>query len=271
MAESSGGTDTADPSTTGAPMSTTTGDASTSTPDESTGVADDSSGSSTTSVVVPEDCDPFLQDCPSGYKCAPIANDGGSSWNDNTCVPVVDDPAGIGEPCSAESTELDGLDTCGVGQYCWDLDTKTLEGECIGLCMGPFDDLTCEDPDAVCIVTGDSVFSPCLPGCDPLGDDCDEDEVCTAGSGNFLCSPDVSGEGGAEGEPCEFSTACDPGLACIEPTALACDDLEAAGCCLPYCSVSEDACSGGLTCVPWWQEGEAPKGQEDIGVCTEPQ
>lgn len=250
---------------------TTSGPGSTSTPDETTGGAEDSSGSSsTTSVVIPETCDPFLQDCPNGYKCAPISNDGGSSWNANTCVPVVDDPAGIGEPCSVESTELDGLDTCGVAQYCWEVDEETLEGECIGLCTGPFENLVCEDPDAVCVITGDSVFNPCIPGCDPLGDDCGVDEVCIPSQGGFLCAPDASGEGGAEGESCEFTTACNPGLACIPPTPLACDDLMAGGCCLPYCSVSADDCTGGLTCVAWWDERDAPKGFEDIGVCTEP-
>ncbi len=258
---SSGPTDPSAPTTSAQPTTATA---------SSTGGSDVSGGDGSTTFELPEDCDLFAQDCPPGYKCAPYS-DNGATWNATMCVPVVDDPAGYGEPCTAQESGVSGLDDCDVGALCFELDPETLMGECVELCGGSPDAPTCEQEDAVCIISSDGTFAPCLPTCDPLGDDCDAGELCVPSSDSFVCTTDANPDAGAVGEACEFINVCDAGLGCFMPTPIACSDTDAAGCCLPYCSLLAPDCPGGLTCQPYYNEGEAPGGYEDLGVCQEPQ
>lgn len=237
----------------------------------STGVAEGSSGgASSTGVELPEDCDPFAQDCPAGFKCAPISSDGSPTWDDTLCVPVVDEPVGFGEACTMQTDPFSGLDDCGVGAMCLVDDTDALTGECIELCGGSPSEPTCEQVDASCIVSATGSLAPCLLSCNPLGNDCDENELCIPGGDAFICTPDATGKSGALGDACDFPNVCEPGLGCFMPTAVVCDEPEASGCCLPYCSLAEPDCPNGLACTPFWSEGEAPEGFEDVGVCHEP-
>ncbi len=268
------GSSTGDP-TSGGPTGgpgTSSGEPTTTTANDTPGDLDTSSegGSTSTGVVIPEDCSTFAQDCPPGYKCAPFANGGGSSWNDTMCVPVDDDPAGIGEPCVAEESGVSGFDDCDVGAFCFNVDADTLQGECIELCGGTPEEPVCE-PDSTCIISSDGVLTPCLPNCDPLGDDCDENELCIPGGDSFLCAPDAAGKiPGGVGDPCEFPNVCDPGLGCFQPVDVVCSDPDSVGCCLPYCSLAAPDCPDMLTCLPFF-EGEAPEGFEDVGICYVPE
>ena len=237
----------------------------------STGVADGSSGgSSSTGVELPEDCDPFAQDCPAGFKCAPISSDGSPTWDDTLCVPVVDEPVGFGEACTMEKNPFSGLDDCGVGAMCLVDDQDALSGECIELCGGTPAEPTCEQADASCLISATGALAPCLLSCNPLEDDCDADERCIPGGDSFICTTDASGKAGALGDTCEFPSACDPGLGCFTPTPVVCDEPEGVGCCLPYCSLAAPDCPDGLACTPFWMEGDAPEGFEDVGICHEP-
>lgn len=270
---STDGSTSSEPGTTESPSPESSSSSSgTPTDETTTSSSSTTSGgdSSTTAVVVPENCDVFMQDCPNGYKCAPIANDGGSAWNDTTCVPVVDDPAGIGEACSVQQiTSPNGLDDCDVSSMCWPVDERTLEGTCIGLCTGSSNEPTCEDPDAVCVITSDGAFNPCLPTCDPLASDCDAGQVCVPlYPESFACTPGVESPGQL-GEACEFTSACDQDLICVNPAPSLCEDLSGSGCCLPWCSVSAPDCPGETQCVSWWSEDPLP-GYEDVGVCQDP-
>ncbi len=260
---SGGGSSSSTSTGTREPASTSTSsDASTG--NREPGTTEDEGGSSS-GVVVPEDCDVFAQDCPPGYKCAPYSNDGDVSLDDTRCVPVLPDPAGIGETCTPSAS---GLDECDVGQLCWNFDPETQQGECIELCGGSPEEPVClQQPEAVCIISADGVVTPCLLPCDPLGDDCDAGELCVPAGPSFICAPDAAPDTGALGEPCEFINVCDPGLGCLAPVEGVCDEPLGAGCCLPYCSLSAPGCPEGLGCLPWWEEGDAPEGFEDVGAC----
>jgi hypothetical protein len=213
------------------------------------------------------ECDVFAQDCPAGEKCLAWANDGGNSWNATRCSPIVEDPGQIGEPCTVVGSGLSGMDTCDVGMMCWNVDAETLEGTCLGLCIGDRSSPTCDDPSAYCAISCDGALTLCLPQCNPLEQDCAEGQACyPMGNGYFTCAPDASGDMGAQGDPCEFINVCDPGLTCLTADAVGCDET-AFGCCTSYCVVGGSPCAGGLECMPYFNSGEAPIGLDDVGVC----
>jgi Ca-activated chloride channel family protein len=224
------------------------------------------------------ECDLWAQDCPAGEKCMPWANDGGNSWNATKCTPVDPDPANTGEPCEAEGSGVSGVDDCEEGAMCWDVDTNTNEGHCVSLCTGSPDDPSCEDPTELCTVYNDGVLPLCTAMCDPLVQDCPYEDVCIGAlqADGFTCAPDASGDEGQYGDPCEYINVCDPGLFCTNA-----DNVPGCGasigCCSEFCDVSNpDAdmtCSGfddGQQCVPWFEEGEAPPGFDDVGACSLP-
>lgn len=263
--------------TTSSPASTSTSDIlSTSTTDPTA----DESISTSCQFFCPDDvgpgipsCDPFTQDCPDGEKCNPYADDGGSSWNDDKCVPIVPDPDLPGEPCTVEESGASGIDTCALGSMCWDVDNDTLIGTCIPLCTGSTEMGICPET-LLCAVFNEGTLPLCLPRCDPLLQDCSPDDVCIDdpnGQG-FFCVLDASGDDGQLFDPCEFVNACDPGLACHPPTSASECDPEATGCCLPFCDLTLPAnCPGAnQTCLPYFGMDPAPPGYENVGICSLP-
>ena len=211
-------------------------------------------------------CDAFAQDCPAGLKCMPVAIDS-SEWNATRCRPVAPDPNGLNESCSLLGAVGEGLDDCGLGQFCWDVDPETLDaGTCRGLCAGNPAEPTCADPNAVCRISAASALNLCLPTCDPLGDDCEDDETCVFASDTFLCAPQAGNL--ALGEACEALNVCAPGLLCANADAVpGCTGAQ--GCCAEFCDLSRGACTAaGTMCVPFFDE--APEGFEDVGACLDP-
>jgi hypothetical protein len=254
----------------------------------STGAIDDSSADTRGATTVPFlsapdtpshtfECDIFVQDCRPGEKCTGWADDGGSSVNATKCVPVADDPGGIGEPCHVQGSPLSGIDDCELGVYCWNVDPKTLEGICVAWCVGDESNPQCEDPSLECPICGDSCLPLCVPMCSPLAQDCPEGSACYPAQDAWDCAPDASGEQGGYGDPCEFLNVCDPGLICLDSSAVpACEGTF--GCCSEACDTTDPAgdlqCAGaaeGQTCQPWYEEGAAPLGYENLGVCALPQ
>ena len=218
------------------------------------------------------DCDGWLmpiQDCPEGQKCTfegEVSN--------TQCVDVVPAPKGLYEPCQIFMGDtFSGHDDCGAGLFCWQVDPQTGVGMCVGFCHGPIDNPTCPDPNASCTVCQDCALGLCLPGCDPLAQDCPNQDVCipNAIGDGFLCALDASGDAGKAFDPCEFANACDPGLTCADPTlATECDPM-AAGCCLPFCDLTMPICPGdGLTCAAWFEPGKVSPGLENVGLCRLP-
>ena len=264
-------------STSGAGESTTSASTSSTTSVE-TGAAATTSVEETLSFLHPMDmpgsgpCDPWSQDCPEGEKCTWYADDGGSSWNNTKCVPVVENPTQEGEPCFAPMGGLGGIDDCDLGLMCWDTDAEN-KGICVVLCHGAPEEPFCDTPKMVCAVSSGG-FGLCLRGCDPLLQDCDPSDVCIESpTGGFLCVLDASGDDGQQHDPCMYANACDPGLLCADVTdAVECDQ-NAGGCCQPFCDLTDpdaDAKCGGVgqVCTP---PRELTPEFEHVGHCAVPE
>ena len=219
----------------------------------------------------PPTCDLFEPDCPRGEKCIPWATDGGGSWNSTRCSPVAEDPDAVGESCMVEGSPTSGIDTCEHGSMCWDVDPATLEGFCVAICVGSVEAPTCEDETATCAINGDLTIAVCLPGCDPLQQDCPGGQGCYPWNDRFTCALDDSGDMGVPGDPCPYLSACDPGAMCVTP-GLVPDCMNAAGCCTAFCSLDDPMppCLPGQVCTSWYEEGAAPPGYELVGVCVPP-
>jgi hypothetical protein len=225
------------------------------------------------------ECDIFAQDCPAGEKCMPWANDGSGAWNATRCSPVADNPGQPGDECTVEGSGTSGIDDCDIGVMCWDVDPKTNMGTCVAMCTGDESNPICEDPDTSCAIANDGAIVLCLPACDPIVQDCAEGQACYPINDAWACAPDASGEMGVYGDPCEFINVCDPGLICLGagavPAGEACEGSE--GCCTEVCDLMDPMgdmqCTGqpgGQTCQPWYEEGNAPPGYEDVGACALP-
>lgn len=267
-------------SSTAAPTSTSsaadTSIASTSGDEPSSTSAASTSSSSTSTAFIPvpdhniaESCDGFKQDCPAGQKCMPYADDGGSSWNNTKCVPVMDNPAGVGEPCFAVDSGVSGLDNCELGAMCWDVDEQN-NGECIALCSGSADAATCPQGSS-CSYSRSAGFGLCIANCDPLAQDCDPDSVCINTGFDFQCVLDGSGRDGQLHGPCDFANDCDAGLYCAEPnSANECDPDQF--CCEPFCDLTApNTCPGeDQVCIPYFDPAPNPEGSENVGRCTLP-
>lgn len=220
-------------------------------------------------------CSQWEQDCPDGEKCAAYSGDGDSSWESLKCVPVAPNPGQPGDPCQAEGSGVSGIDDCDVGAMCWNTDSETLVGVCVALCTGSPDQPMCAEPGTACLIANDGVLTPCLPTCDPLAQDCAAKELCVASGqdpGLFLCTLDASGDEGQEFDVCEYANACDAGLYCANPELAVECELNAGGCCLPWCDLTMPACNGaGAQCLPWFAEDQVPPpGLENVGICGIP-
>lgn len=261
-------TDSGPPTSTSGPVTTTASTVST-----STGAVTTTTGGS---FIIPSDmtihdgCDVWTEDCPEGMKCMPVSLDGDSAWESLRCVPIAPNPDDVNEPCELLGTGLDGLDTCDMHAMCWNVDPDTGQGTCLGMCTGNPGAPGCVDPGAFCQIFNDGVLILCHPVCDPIASDCPEGDVCipAASGDNFLCAPS-NGQGQAF-EECQFSATCAPGFVCLHSSfAPECDPNDDA-CCLPFCDITQpNTCPGmSLECTPWFEQGEAPAGLENIGVCA---
>ena len=211
------------------------------------------------------ECDIFGDDCGPGEKCNAWASNGGSSWNATKCVPVAQNPDPIGAPCTAEGGGVSGIDSCVKGAMCWDLGDDNM-GTCVEQCTCSVENPICTTGNTSCTITNNGVLALCLPGCDPLDlDTCPPGDVCigNSGTGLFQCVLDASGDQGGADDSCEFANACDPGFLCASNNG----NCAGAGCCAAFCDVDAPVCPGGIDCVPFFEEGQAPKCFEDVGIC----
>ncbi len=76
---------------------------------------------------------------------------------------------------------------------------------------------------------------------------------------------------GAPGSPCTYINQCQSGSFCGAAASVANCGADS-GCCTPYCPVSGGPapCQEGEDCLPFFAEGSAPPGLEDVGVCALP-
>jgi hypothetical protein len=223
-------------------------------------------------------CDIWAQDCPAGEKCMPYSSTG-DGWDATKCVQIADNAGEPGDACMAEGGGAAGIDDCAKSSMCWQVDEEGM-GVCIAFCDGNPNSPLCSNPDDTCSISNEGVLALCLPSCDPLIQNCNLDggEACywNGVTGSFICGPDASFEGGAYGEACDamFINVCNPGLICSAATTVP-DCPGSTGCCTPYCPISEgdEACpgaAGGQQCLPVYDEGQAPPGYDDVGVCAIP-
>lgn len=217
------------------------------------------------------ECDIFEQDCPEGQKCNAWSSDGDNSWDSTKCVPIDPNPDPVFAPCTVEGFGASGVDSCVKGAMCFGVDEETLQGTCVELCTCSPENPICNLTPATCLIANDGVLALCLPSCDPLNPNaCPGDQVCISNPQDpavFICITDASGGEGQVFDPCEFANACDPTLLCANPALLPGCNQDAAGCCVPFCDLSAIDCPPGADCLPWFEEGQAPKCFEDIGVC----
>lgn len=235
--------------------------------EESGGDGDDGGGCSFANcddTPAIEKCDPRNQDCPPGEKCSAAASSGGT-WDVNVCVPIVDDPVGVGEACFVIGALRDGHDNCELGSICFDVDEEG-DGTCFAFCQG---DLYECPPGSSCHATGDGTVDLCRPDCDPLLQDCAGGQLCVSVNSGFRCVPDASEGQGFYGIGCQFVNSCNPGLSCAVPELVpGCADP---ACCTPFCDLdAAEPCPDqdlGVSCIAFFEEGEALPHQEHIGIC----
>ncbi|MDC0719673.1 hypothetical protein [Nannocystis bainbridge] len=251
----------------------------TGTPGTDTGVDTDTTDGS---FIMPPDggggtkeCDPWVQDCPAGEKCMPYSGDGDNSWESLKCTPIMENAGQTGDPCTVEGTGVSGIDSCDLAHMCWNTDPDTGEGTCVKFCSGSPDAPSCDVAGTACTIVNDGVLILCLPMCDPLLQNCTGTDLCIPNPmdpNSFICVLDASGDAGQEFTPCEYANACDAGFYCLNPElATECDPM-ALGCCLAFCDISAPECAGAnADCLPWYEEGMAPPGFENVGVCGLPQ
>jgi len=222
-------------------------------------------------------CDVFKQDCPDGEKCAAYAEGGGGSWNATKCVPVTGEGT-PGDKCATEGGGVSGLDDCQKGSFCWDVSAENV-GICVELCTGTEASPVCSNEgDFNCAVVNEGVLNLCLPNCDPLVQDCGNDNLCLPINDTFVCVLDASGDMGKALDVCEFANACDKGLVCLNPSASGQCDANAGGCCMPLCDLADPkaadegcmAVAPDTSCVSLYEEGMAPPEFETIGICAIP-
>ncbi len=253
----------------GSGTSTASAGATTSPTDPGTSSPAESSGSSGSDEIF--DCNVFEQNCPDGQKCTFWARQSPSSWDATRCVPIVPDPAPVDEPCTVEGNGQTGFDSCDGTSMCWNINPDTDTGRCVAFCTGTPADPQCDDPGSLCSISGDGVLTICFPTCDPLDPDaCPEGEVCgPSNNQSLICLPHASQGDGGPLAPCDFINTCDPGLACVDSGSIAACGGEATGCCTPFCDLDAPVCPGDTQCTTFFEEGEAPPGLEDLGICID--
>lgn len=254
--------------------STTNGDETTTSSEE------DADSSSTGLLSFPDterdvECDLWTQTCPQGQKCTVWANGVRSGFNATRCIDVARNPSVPGETCTVSDGPLTGIDDCALGSLCYYVDEQTLTGECVAFCRGSEADPSCPESDEVCVLPGDSVLPLCRRRCDPLAQDCPSARSCVLILDEPVCEADASGSYGTYGDPCEFANACDPGLICGSPEWV--PGCVGPACCTPFCDVTQPEADaqcpgvdGGQQCIPLFEDGQAPEGDDDVGVCAIP-
>lgn len=246
------------------------------TTDDSDSTETDPSTTTTTTAFVPMNdsivsntCDPGLQDCPEGEKCTGYVVEPGYCCVDaNKCVDVIGNQQ-LGDPC----VRGEDNDDCDTGLFCMTVTSGSQgDGVCLAFCDVVTQDCS-EDglPDATCIAFNDGTLPLCQDSCDPITQDCDGELGCYGvGAQGFVCSVPGFEEGqGNDGDECFTIQSCKPGLGCTASEVLS--DCSGSRCCSPYCDLSEpDPCTQPEACTPYYEEGTAPPGSENVGICAVP-
>ena len=207
------------------------------------------------------ECDPFAQDCAAGQKCTSyVATTGQSTVDATRCVPADGDD-GWDEPCE----RTDDNDTCAPGLFCM---TGVSGGTGPGICLEYCSPDTACQFGGECFPFNDGVLPICQPTCDPLTQDCPDEQGCYSAFDGFLCATPGAADGeGDDGSPCATVQSCLPGLVCRPDTA-GCAD--AGACCTPWCALDGEGppCSNPEECLPALDD--PPPDRINVGYCGLP-
>ena len=267
---------------TGATQASTTSEATTSAADGSESAPATETGAATAVDMgggQDGECSLILQDCPEGLKCVPWNMSGGIFPDGVRCVDAPPNPDMVGEMCTVTGGFGSGKDTCAKGSFCFDLDNDSM-GSCVEFCSGTPETPKCSNPGEKCTVFFDPPVPLCFVKCDPLVQDCPIGQGCymdeaMLGSEGFVCMPTVlaPNENGDYGDLCFNQAGCAPGFSCIYPENVPGCKYEY--CCSPWCNIVEnpELCASldpKMECVPWYPEGMATPGYEEVGICGIP-
>ena len=216
--------------------------------DEADATDETDDGPVTEDLPSPWHCNPVSEPCPEGEKCTIVRE----PTVDSKCVPIHEDPVAIGEACELLEG---GLDNCPDHAAC-------LGGECVGVCDEE-STLGCPEGQLCGWNNNTNYTAYCHQPCHPLEPtDCEADERCVPGNAiGFECGP--LGAQHSEGEPCPWPGDCAAGLVCVYFSD---NDPR----CKPYCSLIDGGCTDPDVCLSWYEDGVAPPGYEDVGVCFPP-
>ncbi len=217
------------------------------------------------------ECDLYAQDCCAGEKCVPWGSDGGEVFNATRCVPLAENAAQLGEPCTVVASPVSGFDSCDENLTCWGVDPQTLQGTCEAMCTGNAKEPECAE-GTVCVtdqtVRDDNTILVCLPSCDPTADDCAMGS-CTKADDGFACRgvmPPVADTG----EPCDLVDDCGLGSQCVAGNLVP-DCAGPKGCCAAWCDLTatnpHENCPPGTACVSWYP-GAPPAEYAHVGICV---
>jgi hypothetical protein len=260
------------------PSSSSTSTVTTDPPDTTSASTSTDAITSDTTAAIPDvivecdQCDLFAQDCGDGQRCVPWSCDGTPQWNGTRCSAIADDPVGIGEPCTMQDSPYSGLDDCQRSAMCWEVDEATLEGTCIGLCIGSLADPDCAESCAECLLPAEGVLALCVTSCDPVMQTCDAGDGCYLVGEAYVCAPS-SAPDAMPGDACEDVTDCAPGDTCVNGAFVpGCTPGE--GCCTPFCTEGDPGgCDEvpGSACAALFLPGQGPACVPDeTGICVEP-
>ncbi|MCA9717097.1 MAG: ribulose phosphate epimerase [Myxococcales bacterium] len=246
------------------------------------GTTDDPSAGATTEMgcdfICPTDggvagqCDPLTQDCPEGEKCTAVSMTEGEPWEINVCKPIMGNGQ-LGDECNIDGGKYTGEDNCDLGFICLLTDDDGVGGTCVEFCNASME---CPLTNVACQVYNNGSLPICLFNCDPLLQDCPDGQGCYNGTnGGWVCFKQTAdpGEGG-QGDVCNFINQCNAGLYCANAAVVEGCPGDSGGCCTPFCDLGDPdpsaLCQDAEECVAYWEEGQAPPGEENIGVCAIP-
>lgn len=218
-------------------------------------------------------CSPQAQDCPAGSKCtAYAAMDTMMFWDTNKCVPEPENGGLQGEPCTVEDNMFTGIDSCAKGYICQFADDDGKNGTCVEFCDVSAECPNTDSGNGYCVEgANEGVLPICLILCDPLTQDCANEQACYDIAGSFVCyrpdpQPNIPGQ---DGDNCDYLNACVAGFTCADKAVLDGCMNAGYGCCTPFCALDGTDCTAPEQCNPIYNP--APPGYENVGVCTIPQ
>ncbi len=193
--------------------------------------------------------------CQDGLEGCPCLE--GECIGDLMCLSMlcVDPNAGTGTSTATSTTTppttMGPVDTGSVDTGSVDTGSVDTGSVDTGFTTGPVD-------------TG-SVDTGPPPGdeCDPLLQDCNNQEVCIPHEDGFACFQTDGSD--VFGDPC-VQTSCDVGLLCW---ANPFDSCPAAECCTAFCDMDFPDCPMGLECASYYEPGMEPPGFESVGICVQ--